>query len=146
MSDYKVPLTTIIDVQPHNNAERLEVLTIYGYQVIASKGIHKPGDKVIYIPIDSILPVELEEKLFPPDSKIKLHHHRVRQIKIRGLASQGMIIGENYAPRGAKLEDDLSETLAIKKYEPPVSTNTNLNVQVQKSQKLVIRYLISIAV
>lgn len=128
MSDYKVPLTTIIDVQPHFNAERLEVLTIYGYQVIASKGIHKIGDEVIYIPIDSILPIDLEEKLFPADSKIKLNKSRIRQIKIRGLASQGMIIGSGYAPKNAKVDDDLSEALNIKKYEPPIKENTNLNV------------------
>lgn len=134
-NDYKVPLTKILDVQPHPGADRLDILTIYGYQVIASRGTHQVGNSVIYIPIDSILPIELEEKLFPADSKIKLHHHRVRQIKIRGLASQGMIIGENYAPRGSKLEDDLSEALGIKKYEPPVKENTNLNVGGSKKQK-----------
>src|ERR1035437_9805367 len=77
---YKVPYTTILDIQPHTNAERLELATVYGFQVIVSKGRYKVGDMAIYIPIDSILPVELEEKIFPKDSKVKLHHHRVRQI------------------------------------------------------------------
>src|ERR1019366_276226 len=50
-STYKVPLTTILELNPHNNAERLELATVYGFQVIVRKGQYKVGDKVIYIPI-----------------------------------------------------------------------------------------------
>lgn len=122
---YKVPYTSILDIQPHNNAERLEVATVYGFQVIVSKGRYKVGDKAVYIPIDSILPDNLENILFPPDSKIKLHHHRVRQIKIRGLASQGMLINPDEIstlvnPAYLKDEQDLKLILNVKKYEPPV--------------------------
>jgi RNA ligase (TIGR02306 family) len=122
---YKVPYTSILDIQPHNNAERLEVATVYGFQVVVSKGRYKVGDKAVYIPIDSILPVNLEEILFPADAKIKLHHHRVRQIKIRGLASQGMLINPDEItslvnPKYFKDEQDLKLVLGVTKYEPPV--------------------------
>lgn len=122
---YKVPYTSILDIQPHNNAERLEVATVYGFQVIVSKGRYKIGDKAVYIPIDSILPVNLEELLFPADSKIKLNHHRVRQIKIRGLASQGMLINPDEItslvnPKYFQDEQDLKLILGVTKYEPPV--------------------------
>lgn len=122
---YKVPYTSILDIQPHNNAERLEVATVYGFQVIVSKGRYKVGDKAVYIPIDSILPQNLEDIIFPPESKIKLHHHRVRQIKIRGLASQGMLIETKdiaslVNPAYIKDEQDLKLILNVKKYEPPM--------------------------
>jgi len=122
---YKVPYTSILDIQPHNNAERLEVATVYGFQVIVGKGQYKVGDKCVYIPIDSILPEKLELKLFPEGSKIKLNNHRVRQIKIRGLASQGMLIlpqdiADLVNPSYLKLEQDLKLILGVKKYEPPV--------------------------
>lgn len=122
---YMVPYTSILDVQPHNNAERLEVATVYGFQVIVSKGRYKVGDKAVYIPIDSILPEKLEKKLFPEDSKVKLHNSRVRQIKLRGLASQGMLINpEEIAdlvnPAYLKDEQDLKLILGVKKYQPPV--------------------------
>ena len=62
---YKVPLTEILEVNDHPNADRLDVVTVYGFQVVAKKGQYQPGDKVIYIPIDSILSPELE---YPPAS------------------------------------------------------------------------------
>lgn len=127
-SDFKVPYTTILSVNKHPNADRLELATVYGFQVIVQKDRYKTGDKALYIPIDSILPDALENQLFPADSKIKLHNHRVRQIRIRGLASQGMLVDLNeikgYYDFGLigynmKLETDLSNILGIKKYEPP---------------------------
>lgn len=131
---YKVPLTNILEITPHSNAERLELATVYGFQVIVKKGQYKKGDVVVYVPIDSILPQWLEDKLFPytkdadgklQPPKITLHHHRVRQIRIRGLASQGMLIdttdlADKVNFRKARIEDNLAETLEITKYEPPV--------------------------
>lgn len=123
-STYKVPYTTITEIVSHNNAERLEIAVVYGFQVIVSKGKYKVGDLAIYIPIDSILPKKLEDALFPKDSKIKLNHSRVRQIRIRGLASQGMLISPEEIsflvnPKYLKPEQDLKETLGVTKYEPP---------------------------
>lgn len=125
-SIYKVPLTSILEITPHNNAERLEIATVYGFQVVVGKGRYKAGDAVVYVPIDSLLPQWLEDKLFPADSKIKLNNHRVRQIRIRGLASQGMLIdttevAEKVNFKKAKIEDDLATLLGIKKYEPPAA-------------------------
>lgn len=125
MSEYKVPYTTILDIQPHNNAERLEVATIYGFQVVIQKSRYKIGDKIVYVPVDSILNnVELENLLFPVDSKVKLHNSRIRQIRLRGLASQGMVIDPKDLSAFLnldyiKLEEDLSAMLNITKYEPP---------------------------
>lgn len=124
-SGYKVPYTKILDIGPHNNAERLEVATVYGWQVIVQKGRFKVGDQIIYIPIDSIITANLEEILFPPTAKVKLNKQRVRQIRLRGLASQGMIIHPDEIrslvnPDYFTEEQDLKSILGIKKYEPPV--------------------------
>lgn len=138
---YKVPYTSILDIQPHNNAERLEVATVYGFQVIVSKGRYKIGDKAVYVPIDSILSEKLEKILFPEDSKIKLNNSRVRQIKIRGLASQGMLINPDEIaslvnPAYLKDEQDLKLILNVKKYEPPVKTvNLNSGPKGQRNKK-----------
>lgn len=123
-STHKVPYTSIVSIEPHNNAERLEVAYVYGFQVIVQKGKYQVGNKVVYVPIDSLLPQELEDKLFPADAKIKLHNHRIRQIKIRGLASQGMLISPDdiaykVNPKYIQDEQDLAPTLGITKYEPP---------------------------
>jgi RNA ligase (TIGR02306 family) len=123
-SVYKVPYTTIVSVSAHPNADRLELATVYGFQVIIQKGKYKAGDKIVYVPVDSILPLWLETIIFPPDSKIKLNKSRVRQIRIRKVASQGMIVDTDDVktkvnPEYLKLEQDLSEILEITKYEPP---------------------------
>lgn len=121
---YKVPFTTIVSVTPHPNADRLEVATVYGFQVIVQKDKYKVGNKIIYIPVDSILPTWLESILFPQGSKITIKHNRVRQIRIRKLASQGMIVDpqdivSKVNPDYLDLEQDLSIILGVTKYEPP---------------------------
>lgn len=122
---FKVPVTRILNITPHSNAERLEIATIYGFQVVIPKGRYGVNSKVVYIPVDSILPADIETKLFPPEAKIKLHHNRVRQIRIRGLASQGMVVDpddlESFVSDIHNIEDesDLATILDINKYEPP---------------------------
>jgi RNA ligase (TIGR02306 family) len=123
-STYKVPLTSIVGIDPHPNADRLEIATVYGFQVIIKKDQYKVGDKVIYVPIDSILPQNLEDSLFPPDAKVKLSKHRVKQIRLRKIASQGMLISPDdikqvYGFTPDAVEDDYKELLNITKYEPP---------------------------
>lgn len=125
-STFKVPLTTIREIRPHANAEKLEVAVVYGFQVIVKKDVYVQGDPVFYIPIDSVIPQKLEDHLFPPDAKIKLNKRRVRQIRIRGLASQGMLVdpedidqvyGEDFDM--SEIEKDYARELGITKYEPP---------------------------
>ena len=123
MSTYKVPLTKILEIKPHNNADRLEICVVYGFEVISAKGTYQVGDVALYVPVDSILPQDVEDVLFPPDSKIKLDKHRIRQIKIRGMASQGMLIKPDlFADKLGmlELETDYAEKLGITKYEPPI--------------------------
>lgn len=123
-STFKVPLTKIVAKFPHNNADKLEVVRVYGFDVITKKDQYQIGDSVLYIPVDSVLDQHLEYHLFPADSKIKLHKSRVKQIRIRGLASQGMLIDPqdikkvfNFLPD--ELEKDYAQNVKVTKYEPP---------------------------
>ncbi len=132
VTNFKVPVTCIKEIKPHSGADKLELAIIYGFQVIVPKGAFKVGDVVIYVPVDSILSSRVENVVFGPESKVKLHKGRVRQIRLRGLASQGMaikpddmypIIAEYAAAKKIKEinilpEQDLSEILGICKYEP----------------------------
>lgn len=125
MSDnFKVPITRILEINPHPNADRLALATVYGFQVVVQKDRYKVGDQILYIPIDSIIPEWLESRLFEPTSKVKLNNSRVRQIKLRGLASQGMIVDisdvlDRIIPLQHIDEVDVSQILGIIKYEPP---------------------------
>lgn len=123
MSTFKVTVTQVEEMLVHENAERLAIAKIYGWNVVTQKDRYQAGSKVVYIPVDAILPKALEEKLFPEGSKIKLHNSRVRSIKIRGAMSQGMIVdAAELGLEDARLEADVAEHLGITKYEPPVSS------------------------
>ncbi len=129
-SIFKVPLTKILAVDNHPNADKLSMYTVYGFQIIGGLNQFKPGDNVIYIPIDSIISKKLEDILFK-NSKIKPNKGRIRQIRIRGSVSQGLLVNpieiESIVnTKFLKLEQDLKEILGIEKFEPvekgPAST------------------------
>lgn len=129
MSTYKVPVTTIRSINAHYNAERLEIARCYDFEIVVGKNQFISGERVVFIPIDSVLPKILEDKIFPPDSKIKLNKSRVKQIKIRGFPSQGLIVttGEieelyNISLQNVDNETCIAEILGVTKYEPPIPT------------------------
>ena len=126
-SNFRVPVTKILEIGPHSNADKLEFCRVFDFSVITQKQKYQVGSTVIYIPVDSILPTELESKIFGPDSKIKLNKSRVRQIRIRGLASQGMLVDPAILGLSNLTEgDDLAEKLGITKYEPQPEFSSNL--------------------
>lgn len=123
MSELKVQVVSIDEILEHPNAERLELARIAGWNCVVRKGEYKAGDKVVYIPIDSVLPGELEGRLFPPDSKVRLEKSRIRTIKLRGAISQGLVItlDEAQLAPDTPVGTDVAEKLGITKYEPPMS-------------------------
>lgn len=147
-STFKTCFTKIVDIQAHPNpvVERLQVATVYGFQVIIGKDSKQVGDFALYVPVDSVLPADLEALVFPEGSKIKLHNSRVRQIRIQKFPSQGMLIEVStiralLEKRGLKanmefkLEHDYSEMLGITKYEPPVPEFQRLGANKQSRSK-----------
>lgn len=121
MSIFAVTVESINGIMNHPNADRLDIVQIKGWQVVTQRGKYKVGDRVVYIPIDSVLPPPIETTLFPPDAKVKLTKSRVRTIKLRGAISQGMIVDletmgvARSIPAGAILKNNAG----ITKYEPP---------------------------
>ena len=134
MSATRVDIVRIQDIRPHPNADSLEIAYpwgVDGWPVIVRKHLYAVGDLVVYCPVDSILPQNIEEIIFPPDSKIKLHRSRVRAIKIRGHISQGMIICPSDLHKFLTPEDfeegrNVAEVLGITKYEPPANSVPSL--------------------
>lgn len=127
VSDFKVPVTKITEIFAHPNADRLSLCKVdgLGYQIIIPKDKFQIGDKVVYIPVDSVLPPELELRLFPAESKIKLTNSRIRAIKIRSIISQGMLesvqmLFPEWDDSDLTVGECVAKTLSITKYEPPV--------------------------
>ena len=106
----------IISIEPHLNADKLELATILGWQVVINKQENlKVLEKVIYFEIDSILPEEEWSKFM---EKCK---YRVKTIKLRGELSQGLIIPiSNIFPNSDRIfneGDDLTQILKVIKYD-----------------------------
>jgi RNA ligase (TIGR02306 family) len=132
MSEFKICLTTIKNIQPHPNAERLDIATVFGFNVVVRKGSYNVDDATILVPIDSVLPKYLEDFIFPEGSKVKLSNSRVKQIRIRQFPSQGLLMSPFEVNKCLMLNDkdaidfkfdvNYMEALEIKKFEPPEIT------------------------
>lgn len=109
----------IVDIQPHYNADRLEVATVRGWKAVVLKDEFKIGDKIVYCEIDSILP-ENEEAF----SFLEKYQFRIRTQRLRGILSQGLIVNPNKVTslKGVEYEQGkcLDEIIGVKKYEKPV--------------------------
>ncbi len=117
MSKLIVEVSEISKVENHPNADRLDIVTVKGWNCITGKGNHKVGELVIYCPPDSVIP----EKIIDEHNLEYLKKNgRVGTIKLRGYISQGLILGIPSHSK-FKLGQDVGTKLGIKKYEQPLA-------------------------
>lgn len=106
-----------LTIEPHNNADTLEVARIGGYRAIVGKDVYKTGDLAAYIQEASILPDALIEELGLTGRLAGTKANRVKALRLRGILSQGLV----YPARSHWKEgDDVREELGIEKYVPAV--------------------------
>lgn len=121
MSQWKVSKEKI-EVFTHPNAELLVLGKVGSYQIVVQKGLYNDGDEVIFAPEKSVLTGEIksefEKYLAGPDK------NRVKAVRLRGEISSGIIIPKELVKNFESFEvgQDISETLGIVKYEPPIPT------------------------
>lgn len=104
----------INNISPINGADKIELASVLGWNVVIEKGIFSVGSKCIYCEIDSILP-ERPEFEFLRERKF-----RIKTIKLRGQVSQGICFPLSILPPKVKVEEglDVTEILGIEKWEP----------------------------
>lgn len=109
-------------IESIEGADRIELCFVDGWQSVIKKGEYKEGDLVIFIEIDSILPLR-EWSEFLQDKNHPEKPIRVKTCKLRGTLSQGIIIPlETITAELILVEGmDVTDLLEITKYEPPVS-------------------------
>lgn len=106
----------INSVRHHPNADRLDLVSILGYQCVTPRDSFLPGQLVIFIQPDSVLPNDQEWA----QSYLKYARPRVRAIKIRDEWSEGLIIPLTDSEKHLKEGDDIAEQLGIKHFEPAI--------------------------
>lgn len=112
-------------IAPHKNADKLELAYVLGWQTVVKKGEYKPGDKVVFINIDTIVPRCLWSEFLcdknNPDKPI-----RIKNIKLRGEYSSGLVVSlDNFPAFFSDKEEgtDVSEDIGIKKYIKEIPAN-----------------------
>lgn len=129
MSSIIVDVVEIESVRPHDNADRLFLTDIRGWQTVITKlddgsPQFPSGTKVVYIPPDSTVPRELAEQLGVIDYLSERTNIDggtdlvVKRVRLRGEPSYGFVITPDDPdwPVGT----DVREHYGIGKYRPPV--------------------------
>lgn len=105
----------IVDLQPIEGADKIEVASVLGWKVVAEKGLHQVGAKVVYCEIDSQLPDRPEFEFLRP------YGFRIKTIRLRGQISQGICFPLSVLPEGSyEVGDDVTDVLGVQKWEPQV--------------------------
>lgn len=116
MSTFEV-IVTRITVEPHPNADRLDLAKIGDYRSVIGKGQFQSGDLVAYIPEGSVLPDKLISEMNLTGKLAGSQKNRVKAVSLRGILSQGLC----YPAYPEWVEgQDVSDILGITKYVPPV--------------------------
>ena len=118
MSTHSVNIVEIGEIQPHANAERLEVVSINGWQAVIKKGQFTVGDKAVYIEPDYMVPTSRAEFAFL--AKEGREHHRLKAVRLRGALSFGLLIPVPDELKNRSVGDNVMSDLGIERYEPPV--------------------------
>ncbi len=83
-----------------------------GWQVIVQKDEYKPGDKCVYVEVDSVLPDKPEFEF------LRKKDFRIKTMKMGGVISQGICFPLSILPPGEyKVGDDVTDIIGIKKYD-----------------------------
>jgi RNA ligase (TIGR02306 family) len=125
-------IQTVNAAEPIPNADAIEKIRVLGWWVVVKKGEFKPGDKVVYCEIDSLLPETadfefLRANCYKPaqtDSTGAVTMpagFRIKTIKLRGQVSQGICFPLSVLPASAPTDEgaDVTDVLAVRKWEPP---------------------------
>ena len=118
-------IEVIKSIKNHSNADSLELCEVLGWQTVVKKGIHKEGDKVVFITIDTIVP-RCEWSEFLVDSKNPDKPIRIKNIKLRGEYSSGLVIPLIEFPiQFTACEEgyDVTEILGVTKYIKEIPAN-----------------------
>jgi RNA ligase (TIGR02306 family) len=117
MSLLTVEVCRIDNIKKCENADKLSLVTVKGWNCVVGLNQYQVGDLVVFVPPDCIIPNNLIEKY---NLEYLKKNGKTGTVKLRGYLSQGLILD---LPDGNwKIGDDVSSVLGITKWvapEPP---------------------------
>lgn len=113
----------LISVEPHPNADRLDLVKVLGFQCVTERGLHQAGDLIVYIQPDSVLPEDAKWA----ETYRKYSPTRIKAVKLRGHWSEGIIVKPSQLEEVDTFTDalitegnDVSDLIGVTHYEPPL--------------------------
>jgi len=131
----------ISNIKPIPNADKIEVATVDGWQVVIKKGEFSVGELCIYCEVDSFLPIKPEFEFLRKSSYRKFpdgrEGFRLKTIKMKGQVSQGLILPLDVITGLMSIDQDdneighsllfrdVTDILGIVLYDPPIPACLN---------------------
>jgi RNA ligase (TIGR02306 family) len=127
MAFFGVTIEEIGSIEPIVGADRIVKASLknVAFSFVVGKGLFEVGQKCLYFPIDSIIPVPVQEKLGVVGKLAGNAKDRIKTVKLKGVLSQG-IVGPVSLISDIRLADSdltsevITNWLGVTKYEPPV--------------------------
>jgi len=124
MAFFGVTKEVIASTFPIKNADAIEGATLEGstFEFVIKKGQFKPGDAVLYFPIDSLIPEWVLEKLGLVGRLSGKDKNRVKTVRLRGQISQGLVAELELLegmPNASTDSEKITEFIGVEKYEQP---------------------------
>lgn len=112
MSEWRVEVVRVRNVQKHPNADTLSTAEVYGYPAIFKTGDFAEGDLAVYVPVESIVDPARDSYW-----EFLKGHNRIRAKRLRGVFSMGLL--RPLPDPGMAEGEDVAEKLGISRWEPP---------------------------
>ena len=111
-------------IEPIEDADRIELAHVLGWQCVVNKGQFQPMDIGVYFEIDSFLPIRPEFEFMRATSYKKSdvmgEGFKLRTMRFRGEISQGLLLPLSQFPQipaETEIGTDVTELLGVKKWE-----------------------------
>jgi len=127
MASFGVYVVKIPGFGQHPNADKLSITQVEGCPVIFQTEEFRGLNKAVYIPIDAMVPLDMQAFAFLRNDKYKPgKKHRMKAKKLRGIFSMGMLVPISALEKEIQGHidwepgTDISQHLGITKYEEPL--------------------------
>jgi len=112
----------INEIIPIEGADRIELCKVNGWKSVCKRSEFNVGDRVIFIPIDTVLQPDLWNS-YLHDKSDPTKPIRVKTVKLRGAVSSGLIFPLSILSdslRESEVGTDVSSILNVTKYIKPI--------------------------
>lgn len=112
---------TIENIKNVPELDNLVMAKVLGWNALVKRGEYNPGDKIIYVEYDAILPKD--HRLTPHWAFLETRKWRVKTYKVKGVVSDGLVLPLSILGQDFEIGSDVTELLGITKFDPETEGN-----------------------